>query len=208
MILSDYLFEELLTPALLSANKGRIKAALNQFFQPEKTEISYDLFYSNNASEFLMQSDVLPSLKIIDWNSEKEEFENGFSPVMIISNSCDFAKDNERPLNQKDALFAPLIPLDDWVNELYVEFNLQQINSFLHALKRQEHTNLFYLPLNNINKKEYIVRLDRIYWLPQSQLKDIAANRFISLSQWGHYLFLTKVALHMCRVPETQERFD
>ena len=158
-----------------------------------------------------MQADILNSVKGILWDESSGDIESGYNPAMLISNSCDVSVENTRSLNQKDALFAPIVPLAVYVDDCLKEgFTQGQVNSFLNVLRKQEYTNLFYLPPNPINGLEYFVRLDRIYWIPISQLKNTMENlsdsRFLSLSQWAWYLFLVKLSLHSSRVPETIER--
>lgn len=209
MILSSQAFNELLPPYLHEITKGRIRNALSQFTL--EGNIDYSGFYTVSGNDYLMQADILNSVRGILWDENSEELESGFNPAMLISNSCDVSVENIRSLNQKDALFAPIVPLDVYVDDCLKEgFTRDQIDSFLNVLRKQEYTNLFYLPPNPINQLEYFVRLDRIYWLPISQLNQTMQNlkdsRFLSLSQWAWYLFLVKLSFHTCRVPETIER--
>jgi hypothetical protein len=209
MILSNQAFDELLPPYLHEIAKGRIRNALSQFTL--EGDIDYSEFYNTSDHDFLMQADMLNSVKGVLWDEKSGEVESGYHPAMLISNSCDVTVDNTRLLNQKDALFAPIIPLNVYVDDCIKEgFTKEQINGFLNALRKQEYTNLFYLPPNPINQREYFVRLDRIYWLPISQFKNTMENlkdsKFLSLSHWAWYLFLVKLSLHTCRVPETIER--
>lgn len=204
-------FENLLPPYLLASEKGRLSSALSQF-SPEnnKGDITYDGFYMLQQPEYLLQSDVLHSARGLNWDSDTRSYENGYSPAMLISNSCDVESSNLRAINSKEAMFAPLIALDEYLTDYRETYNEEQLNNFCATLKRQQFTNLFYLPPNHINNKEYIVRLDKIYWLPQTELEDTKKNlgnsRFITLSNWGYYLFITKVSFHLCRVPEEIER--
>jgi hypothetical protein len=212
MSLSNYSFEELLPPYLTNTAKGRIRKALEQFFG-EKEHIDYSDFYTQQNNNFLLQSDVVHSIVGIDWNFKEKRYETGFSPALLISNSCDVTLDNDRSINGKEAMFAPLISVKNHLEQIKGKGHSDdQVNAFYQTLVKQEFTNLFYLPPNPINKNEYIVRLDKIHWVPQPELaeiiQDLSNNRFISLSHWGYYLYLTKLSLHTCRVPEELERKD
>jgi len=209
MILSETAFEELLPPYLHDITKNRIRNALSQFSGAK--EIDYSDFYSAENTDFLMQGDILHSVKGIMWDEGSGEVQSGYNPAMLISNSCDVSIENIRSVNQKDALFAPIVPLEEYISDRKAAgFKEDQIQGFLNRLRKQEFTNLFYLPSNPINKKEYLARFDRIYWLPlillQDAINEIEKARFISLSQWGWYLFMVKLSLHNSRVPETVER--
>ncbi len=210
MGLNDYSFDQLLPGYLTNVEKGRIRDSLEQFFdRPEK--INYNGFYSMEGQNFLMQSDILHSVSGIDWNEEQNTYTTGYSPALLISNSCDVSTENNRSINSKEALFAPLISVKLHLQSLHeAGYRADQIQRFHTTLAKQEYTNLLYLPPNPINHEEYIVRLDRIYWVPQTQLvnivNDLNGHRFVSLSDWGYYLYLTKLSLHTCRVPEEIER--
>lgn len=211
MILSERAFEELLPSYLHDLSKNRIRNALSQF--SKEGAIDYSDFYSSKKQSFLMQSDLLHSVQGIMWNEDSGNVESAYNPAMLISNSCDITLENIRSINKKDALFAPVTLLEEYVDDCRKnDINEQQIASFLTTLKRQEYSNLFYLPPNQINGREYYVRLDRIYWTPisflQTAMSDLHEARFISLSHWAWYLFIVKISLHICRVPETVERFD
>jgi hypothetical protein len=212
MTLSSQQFEELLPSYLHNVEKGRIYDSLAQFHSGNNV-INYDRFYSLTKEPYLMQADVLNSVKGILWNEHSQAFDNGFMPAMILSNSCDMNLDNIRNMNEKNVLFAPLFTLSAYINDRRTRGGSEDvIRNFESILRRQEYTNLFYLPPNPVNKDEYIVQFDQISWLPISEIREIIEHvdeaRFISLSNWGFYLFLVKLSLHMCRTPEEIERHE
>lgn len=211
MNLRSYSLNELLPSYLTDTAKGRIQDALGQFSEDNSNTIDYTGFYSYEKQALLIQSDVVHSIPGIDWDTNTKQFISGFIPAILISNSCDVSLENERSLNNKEALFAPIVPVKDYV-ELGNRkgYSNSQLDSFYTTLKKQAYTNLLYLPQNEINSQEYIVRLDKINWVPQTELMeiihDLENKRFISLSDWGYYLFITKLSIHLCRVPEEIER--
>jgi hypothetical protein len=197
---------------LLDAEKGRIKRGLAQFIDPAERgkEKVYENFYLVEQKNYFMQGDLLHSIKTIEWDFEKEDFYSAFTPAMLVSNSCDVSFENKRLLD-KEAMFAPVIKLNEYFNELKgAGKSDDQIKSIHSKLKQQEYTNLFYLPADPVNGFEYIVFLDKIFWLPitefHKKFDEIDKERFLSLSDWAFYLFVTKLALHFCRVPEEKER--
>lgn len=189
-----------------SETKDRLKTGLSDFFYSSDREKNYSGFYSFEAPAYLMQADILHSIRTIDWDEESQDYFPCFFPAIVISNTCDITDDNIRSTNIKQALLAPFIPVEEYLKDMQVQFKTEQIRGFYNSLKRQEHSNLFYLPSNHKNNKDYIVFLDKIYWHPVNSLAQVTKNleqeRFLSLSNWGFYLFLLKLSYHLCRLPE------
>lgn len=210
--LSEQRFEDLLPPYLATIDKQRLKLGIEQFINSETKEkaLDYSGFYLRKAPDYLMQSDMLDSVKMVAWDDESKDFVSGFIPSVFISNTCDVNKDNRRSINKKEALFAPIIELEQYFNDLReAGYSNGQITSFYNTLKLQDFSNLFYLPKNEKNSKEYIVFFDKISWSPIDEIiKDDSINnvRFISLSNYGFYLFILKLSYHFCRVPEEVDR--
>jgi len=197
---------------LLDTDKGRIKRGLAQFIDPIERgkEKVYENFYLEESKNYFMQGDLLHSIKTIEWDFKKEDYYSAYTPAMLVSNSCDVSFENKRLLD-KEALFAPVIKLDEYFDELKgAGKSGDQIQTIHSKLKQQEYTNLFYLPADPIKGLEYIVFLDKICWFPVTEVHKkfdkIGEERFLSLSDWAFYLFVTKIALHFCRVPEEKER--
>lgn len=210
--LSQYRFEDLLPFYLTSVEKQRLKIGIEQFvnFETKEKALDYSGFYLKNAPEYLMQSDMLNSVKLVAWDDESKDFVSGFTPSVFVSNTCDVNAENSRSINNKEAMFAPIIELDQYLDDLKSEgYSDAQIASFLNTLKQQDFSNLFYLPKNEKNGKEYIVFFDKISWSPINELiKEDSLNniRFISLSNYGFYLFILKLSYHFCRLPEEVDR--
>jgi hypothetical protein len=204
--------ENLLPSYLTSTEKGRIKEGLRQFKSGNKNfDKNYQGFYHLNPPEYWMQGDLLHTVKIVDWDSDEDDYYSAYSPVIMLSNTCDVSSDNVRSINPKQIIVAPVIPLKEYIDDLKSEgFSKSNIDSFCATLRNQEYSNLLYLPKNEVNQKEYLVFLDKILWVAPSQLviqnNDIADKRFISLSNFGFYLLLTKISFHFCRIPEEKDR--
>ena len=210
---SQYKFDELLPPYLTSPEKQRITVGLQQFLDTTSNPkvIDYSGFFLSNTPQHLMQSDVLHSVKVVDWDEESFDPIVGYTHAIFISNTCDVNQENTRSINKKEALIAPIIDLEEYLKDLRNEgFTEAQVASFYNALKRQEFSNLFFIPKNDKNNKEFIVFFDKISWLPTKLLfeeeKIIDKVRFISFSNFGFYLFILKLSYHFCRVPEEVER--
>lgn len=134
---------------------------------------------------------------------------------MLLSNTCDLSENNERGLNTKNALFAPIIQLSKHIETLKTAGKTQvQIDGFINSLKKQEFSNLIFLPPFDLSKENlgYIVFLDKVFYRPTDSLNNIfenlSKNRIRSLSHFGFYLFLLKTINHLGRLPEELEARD
>jgi len=210
---ADSDWEDTLPSYLLAEDKTRLKGMLSQFFVPDqkKDEIRYENFYLRIPQcAYFRQGDLLHSLPICDWDTSKQCYTTGFAPVVIISNSCDVYPKDENLLD-KEALFAHLIPVKSFLTDLESnQYTPEKIESIYNNLKRQAYSNLFYLPPNHLDGQEHIVFFDKTYWHPSENLygkmENIENERFLSLDQFGFYLFICKLSYHFCRVPEENER--
>ena len=205
----DEISLERFVPDFLQSNtRDRIKTGLKDFFHSESNERekNYTGFYAMGAPSYLMQSDVFASVKAIDWDYSTDNYVNCYFHSMLLSNTCDLSVENIRNTNIKQAVFAPMIPVEEVLKDMRQELKEEQTKSFYQALRRQEHSNLFYIPPNHVNGKDYIVFLDKTFWQPVTALKNITENvkteRVLSLSNWAFYLFLLKLSYHLCRQPE------
>lgn len=132
---------------------------------------------------------------------------------MIFSNTCDIDAKNDRLFDARMS-FAPIFNLEKYKNALvekYVNSNLKSIdaiNFHIGGIRKQNISQIFYLPQNNSLENESIVFLDRINNLPSNYFtKDqIVNNREFTLSDYGFYLFLFKLSVHFTRIRENVQR--
>lgn len=126
--------------------------------------------------------------------------------VMVLSNSCDIAPDNKRLLGPR-ILYCPLISLPKYRNLLQARDNLPpDFNpaGHLEAIRKQHNSSMFYLPKNDKLGEEAIALLDRINNCDAQSvdLNELVKNRLFTLSDYGFYLFLFKLSLHLTRIRE------
>ncbi|MDX2173971.1 MAG: hypothetical protein SFY56_12685 [Bacteroidota bacterium] len=202
----------ILPETLLEIDKDRLKRLLFQFFGSEhrKGEKKYDDFYLKSGPNYFLQGDILKRINTLEWDYDNEKYIFTEKPTALLSNTCDVSEENQR-LNQKQALFAPVIKLSDYIDSLKeLGANKEQIDSALNNIKSQTYSNIFYLPPNPINGNDYIVFLDNIFWQPSniliSKIAKINDERFLCLNHFGFYLLITKLSYHFCRVPEEIDR--
>ena len=204
-------WNRLLPSYLTEANKGRLKLALDQFKPRNRNEISYDQFYKQFDHNYFLQGDLVIEVRTSDWDSKEHVYNKVYTNAIILSNTCDLSFENKRELNPKQCLFAPLIDLDDFIQDLVeAGFTQEQAQEFKKTVKAQVHSNIFYLPALTGKAREQIALLDHIFWYPIEELKllieTISEDRLASLDHFGYYLFILKLSYHLCRLPEQCDR--
>lgn len=127
--------------------------------------------------------------------------------AMILSNSCDLASANPRKLPPRITV-TPLIRLSRLSERLlHYGASAAQVESYLADIRKQEISNAFFLPEGNGVEEDSVVFFDNM----QSPLLETFTNslehgRLFSLSQFGFWLLLIKLAIHFCRAQEGIKR--
>lgn len=201
----------LLPSFLTSSDKERLKQALAQFKKDDHKNISYLDFYSMYDYNYFLQADILSEIRYPKWDHTNRVYKASFPDSIIISNSCDISFENNRNINPKQCLFAPLVELAEFESDLIAAgYEASKLNQLFSEIRRQSISNLLYLPHRPDNKKEYIAFLDRLFWLPIDDLNSLVGSikddRVASLNQFGYYLFVLKLSYHICRLPEEIDR--
>lgn len=205
-------FESLLPRYLVEGDKGRLKDSLKQFVGDSlKSEIDYSSFYKDYGHDYFMQSDLIREIRFAFWDESEKIFHKKYTDAIVLSNTCDISFDNHHSMNEKQCLFAPIIELQEYINDLKLAgYEEEKRVQFIKSVKSQQISNIFYLPANYNSDKEYIALLDNVFWFPIKELKtyteDINANKISSLGYFGYYLFILKLSYHLCRLPEQCDR--
>jgi hypothetical protein len=115
---SDH-FERILSPYLTADTKSRLKEGLQQFF-PESLaqEIRYDNFYKGDVDPYFKQADLIAEIRSPEWNSVSRQYDALYTDAILLSNTCDVSPGNQRGVNLKQALFAPVISLQEYIKDL------------------------------------------------------------------------------------------
>jgi hypothetical protein len=155
----------------------------------------------------LFQGDGLASM----WVADLPNSTINKTRVMVISNTCDTAPDNKRLLGCR-LLYCPIISFEKYQDllqrqkdKLPAGFNPA---GHLEAIKRQHNSSMFYLPQSEKLQGAGIALLDRINNcdLQLLDLNELVTNRLFTLSDYGFYLFLFKLSLHLTRIREGVSR--
>ncbi len=133
----------------------------------------------------------------------------GPAPSIILSNTCDIDIENQR-MFPSQIVYAPILNLNKYINTLLTKSNKsrEQIDSHLKSIKKQEITQIFYLPKLEGKLEESLVFLDRLLnvsnkYISRNNLKN---NRIFTLSNYGAYLFLLKLSIHFTRITDKVDR--
>ena len=199
-------FEDLKTylPKYLSPQaQHNLFAELSQF--PNNINSRLYSFRLQNEST-LFQGDGLASLWVADLPSQAI----GKARVMVLSNSCDIAPDNKRLLGPR-LLYCPIISLAKLAAFLQNQRTIPgglHLPGYLDGVRRQRNSSMFYLPKNERLGEEAVALLDRINNCDAQavDIKELLSRRLFTLSDYGFYLFLFKLSLHLTRIREGVSR--
>jgi hypothetical protein len=124
----------------------------------------------------------------------------------LVSNSCDASAENPE-LFDRNLVFAPILSVGKW-EELLREENAEvSIQDHITAIRNQRISSCFFLPAWGADAEDCFVRLDCMFSfaITPEMLKSLTNGKIFSLSNYGFYVLLFKLAVHFSRV---QERID
>ncbi len=128
---------------------------------------------------------------------------------MILSNTCDIDLQNKRNFPSQ-IVYAPIINLGKYRDTLYAksEKTREQIDSHINSIKKQEITQIFYLPEIDGKLEESIVFFDRVCNCSNKLIDrtTLREKRVFTLSDYGAYLCLLKLSTHFTRIQDKVER--
>jgi hypothetical protein len=190
-------------PQYLSADaQTDLFAALDQF--PDNIDARLYTINLRNAPT-IFQGDGLPNLLVTDLPNTKI----GTARVMILSNSCDMSRANQKAIPPR-LIYCPLISLPKLITRLEssVTSKAFDIAAYLANVRRQRISSMFYLPKTDTLDDECVALLDRIDNCDAQSvdLDEMVRTRLFTLSDYGFYLFLFKLSVHLTRVRENVVR--
>lgn len=156
-------------------------------------------------TKVIYQGDGLKNLLVVNLpNSEIKQ-----APCIILSNTCDIDLQNNRYFPSQ-IVYAPIFNLKKYQQALLKNSKKtkEQIADHINAIKRQEVTQIFFLPEFHGKLEESIVFFDRVNNMPNTLVErdKITSNRIFTLSDYGAYLFLLKLSIHFTRIQDKIER--
>ena len=190
-------------PKYLSAESEKeLYSSLKDF--PDNIDSRIYTHHLKNTN-IIYQGDALKEMEVINLPDKT------IKPVtsLIISNTCDIDPENKRVFPSR-VLYAPIIDLYKYRNLLInkSEKSEEQINSHIQSIKKQEITQIFYLPKIKDKIDESIVFFDRVCSYPNELVErdTLIDRRLFSLSDYGAYLFILKLSIHFTRIQDKVER--
>lgn len=190
-------------PKFLSAESDRELFKGLKDFPDNIDERLYTTYLQDN--KIIYQGDGLKNLLVV--NLPKSEIKP--VPGIILSTTCDIDLQNERNFPSQ-IVYAPIFSLEKYRQALLnnSKKSIEQITDHINAIKKQQITQIFYLPKFDGKIEESIVFLDRVNNMPNTLIErdKITSNRIFTLSDYGAYLFLLKLSIHFTRVQDKVER--
>jgi hypothetical protein len=125
--------------------------------------------------------------------------------VMVLSNSCDIALENKRLLGPR-LIYCPIVSFPKY--ERMARESERLTEQHLVDIRRQAVSSMFYLPSNSALGEEAIALLDRMNNcdLQSLDMIQLTKSRLFTLSDYGFYVFLFKVSIHLTRIREGIQR--
>lgn len=165
---------------------------------------TYKNFYHTYGTQrelYLDQGDCIDNLPIFNLPNTTSKEGKGF----ILSNVCDVNTDNLRPIPMR-ILYAPILQLEKYKLQLKEKggYDDEKIKAKIDIIRKQQVTNLFYIPQGDGIDYEGIVPLDHILSIPRTSLtpENIRSHRLFQLSRTAWYIFLIKITYHFARTNE------
>lgn len=164
-------------------------------------------FYTNylKRESTVFQGDGLDELLLVDFSDMSNKPGRG----IILSNTCDISHGNSR-LFPSQVVYAPIFNLEKYKASISKAESktADQINNHILSIKKQEISQIFFLPKYDNVIEESIVFLDRVINCSNQKIsrEDLPENRVFTLSDYGAYIFLLKLSIHFTRIQDNVER--
>lgn len=186
---------------LSSENYEQLISELRSF----PANIDKRMFTSGLERDIIYQGDGLRDMPIV--NIEDLGLGVKYRPCMVVSNTCDMDLANTR-LYPTTILYTPILQLSKYTHILEkYGATAEKIKNHIADVKAQKVSSMFYLPSTG-DMDESVVLLDRILHVSQKYVdrNSVDNRRLFSLSDYGFYLFVFKMSMHLSRIREGVNR--
>lgn len=186
---------------LSDAQQAQLFSQLSSF--PENLDSRFYTSYLKNEV-VLFQGDGFKEVSYPDFENQQFRSVKGF----LISNTCDSHLGNSR-MFAPYLSFAPIFSLQRWQDRLLTQFKSESVQSHIDAIRGQRVSQFFYLPAYE-GVDEMFVRFDCVFSIPASDPLEqkLLQERLFTLSNYGFYLLLLKLGIHLSRIQERVDRDD
>lgn len=187
---------------LSSESEKELFKGLREF--PDKLELR---LYTDKltSSNVIYQGDGLNDMLIVNLPSQKIKPEK----AVIISNTCDIDEESNKRHFPSSIIYTPIFNLNKYKEGILRKSNKspKQIDDHINTIKKQEITQIFYLPKYK-ELDDSIIFLDRLQNCSNSFIKrdNLDTQRLFTLSDLGAYLFVLKLSIHFTRIKDKVDR--
>lgn len=197
----------------------KIKRHLPTYLNPESRKKLFDELkaFPSNIDERMYSSDIDINDDIIYQGDIIDNQPIIFLPdtsikekrVFVISNTCDNDINNPRPTSPTVS-YCPIIDFTAYINMINKTgfFKTKEaLEGHIKAIKDQRITTMFYLPSHkDISESIVLLSSFNSLRLDNHQKNNFIANRKLCLANYGFYLFLIKLSIHLTRIEENVDR--
>jgi len=126
---------------------------------------------------------------------------------LILSNTCDMDPTNEKAVPRL-VVYSPIFSLSRFQAQLVSAKSNAFAEDYIGKIRRQEISQLFYLPAGPQTSEESFVDLAQINHCTREMLtkEQVKTNRLFSLNNTGFYVLLFKLSVFFCRLQEGIDR--
>jgi hypothetical protein len=195
---------QLFLPKYLSAgSKEELFSGLKDFPENIDSRLYTTSLYETNI---LYQGDGIKDFLFINL---PDNTSMKLAPGIVLSNTCDLHTENLK-LFQSRIIYAPILNLEKYQTNLRKQLDdkAYKVDNFIASIRKQEVTQIFYLPELPYVINESIVFLDRVLNIGNDFIsrEDLRERRLFTLSNYGIYLFVFKLSLHFTRLQDSVDR--
>lgn len=151
-----------------------------------------------HPTEDRLQGDILIECPTV-YLGPKGEVRSRVFPVMVLNNTCDLPDDR-----LDNVTVVPLVDFEQYLQFEGKRRNAESLVGYADAIRRNDKTELFYLPNMPGFSKGALAMLDKACSISAELYRAHNGRRLASFSQTGFYFFLIKLTNHIARA-ETKE---
>lgn len=152
----------------------------------------------------LLQGDIYGGVPVVIRADGRVDLQQ--KRVMLVSNSCDVAKENSHDL-PVSLTVAPVLRLERFRQMLLDSgVAVASVDSMIQSLQVQELSTMLYIPAGPGVAEPMVVMLSEVQAMLIDEFQAAGPSRDAVLSARGFWLLLLKLAMHFCRPYEGVDR--
>ncbi len=192
---------DVLPKHLTESSYQELREAVKRF-----PEIAYDRFYSsyNIDERTIYQGDCIASLPFVRLGKIIDK-----AKCFVLSNTCDMDISSNKRYFKSQVVFSPIVDPEPYIQALKAKKKGSEaidteeaIDAHFASIRKQESSQIMYLPPCAKLQNGGLVFLDQVYHVPSESIPrdTLESFRLLTLSNYGHYCMCIKLSHHFCRV--------